>query len=1215
MCAMDPHPQNEPERLAALRALKLVGTAPEGHFDAVCRTAQTFFSVPICLVSLVEEHEQWFKAKCGLNVDSTPRAVSFCTHAILSDAVFVVQDATGDPHFAQNPLVTGVPHIRFYAGAPLVLQPGIRIGTLCIIDTAPRTFSAEQRRQLQDLAQIVVAHLRLHETSQASADLASQRERAEIALDHMRQGLVMLSADQRVMLFNARAPELLNLSETVLYQGASFAAIRTFQRSRGDFALVERSIIERVAGGDLQQLPSSYEWPRPDGTTLEVHGSCLPDGKFVYTFTDVTARKLTDAALQASEANYRLLVEGVSDHAIYMLDPLGRVKNWNSGAERIKGYTASEIIGQHFSCFYMEQDREQRVPEGALRTAEHLGAFKDEGWRVRKDGVRFWANVLIQPIRAGDGSLLGFTKITRDATQQRLSERALRASEARYRLLAENTSDIIIRCDLDTTRRYVSPAVFSVLGYKPEELIGTRPLDFVHPDDVEAYRHVLDDLSEQRIERAVSQQRYQHKNGTWVWTEVSFALTHDPADGRVTGYVASLRDISARKAAEQAAAESEARYRDAKDTAHNAILAQLAEGVIVTDAAGRLTLVNDAAAMIHGVSQVDIQPEDYSATYHLYTEDRLPYPTQALPLARAVRGETVEDARWRVKRPDGTEILAIGTARPLIGGGGQQVGAVLTLRDDTAREAAERALRESEAALRELNATLSERVAARTRDAEAARLEAERASAAKTQFLATMSHEIRTPLNGVLGFTDLLLDEPGLHPTLRLHGERIQAAGSALLTVVNDILDFSKVEAGQIELSNKPFRLDRLIDEATAIVRTAAEQKGLFLRVENAPRPMQLIGDAARLRQVLLNLLNNAVKFTRDGGVTLQVDIAAEGHDQRNRLRIAVRDTGIGIPEDKQHRLFQRFSQADASVQREFGGTGLGLAISKRLIELIGGTIGVESLQDQGSTFWFEVSLPEVLQATTTLPETTGLSNRVKRHILLVEDIPLNQELASAVLKRSGHTVDLVSSGFEAINAVRTKIYDLVLMDIQMPGMDGITATQLIRALPHPAASVPIIAMTANVLPHQVEEFRAAGIQGHIGKPFKRDALLAEIERCTSPAGEAPVPSGSSLDRQIFDEVVELLGRQAVNRLLAGLASELETRFGKQGSVPDRLSLARDAHAMVSASGSLGFMEFADLCHQVEAACNTNQEYTALFNQVQLCKQHILRDIAWLRAA
>jgi signal transduction histidine kinase/ActR/RegA family two-component response regulator len=369
------------------------------------------------------------------------------------------------------------------------------------------------------------------------------------------------------------------------------------------------------------------------------------------------------------------------------------------------------------------------------------------------------------------------------------------------------------------------------------------------------------------------------------------------------------------------------------------------------------------------------------------------------------------------------------------------------------------------------------------------------AAEAQAQFLANMSHEVRTPLNGVLGYTDLLLDNGTLGPELRRDVERIQTAGSALLTVVNDILDFSEIEAGEIELHPQPFSPVTLVDNAVSIIKSLASKRDLVMQSFVDERlPEQVLGDQDRLRQVLLNILNNAVKFTLKGSISLSVQLLSRDADECE-IRFSVQDTGIGILPEKIGELFQRFSQVDSSVRRQFGGTGLGLAISKRLVELMGGAIGVQSAPGQGSTFWFVIKVPI---AQTHAGETTARLPHIPKRaarILLADDNEINQDIAKAVLEASGHQVDVVSEGATAVLAVQAKVYDLVLMDVQMPVMDGITATQRIRALDHPARAIPIVAMTANVLPQQVTKFREAGMNDHIGKPFKREELLETIAR------------------------------------------------------------------------------------------------------------------------
>jgi signal transduction histidine kinase/FixJ family two-component response regulator len=442
------------------------------------------------------------------------------------------------------------------------------------------------------------------------------------------------------------------------------------------------------------------------------------------------------------------------------------------------------------------------------------------------------------------------------------------------------------------------------------------------------------------------------------------------------------------------------------------------------------------------------------------------------------------------ERPNGT-VLDVQVV-PLADG-----GAVRTYTDITERKRVEQVLADAKA------------------EAERLQQEAEQANAAKTEFLATMSHEIRTPLNGIIGYTDLLLDDPNLNDEQRRQLTRVSDAGTALLTLVNDILDFSRIEAGQVELELRRFSPAALIDNTFSIVKAIADKKRLAMRVAVCPNvPAELVGDPDRLRQVLLNLLNNAVKFTPAGEVVLKVECRSRSAE-RSTLRFSVSDTGIGIASQKQHLLFQRFSQLDGSIRREFGGTGLGLAISKHLVELMGGEIGVESIEGRGATFWFVLDLP--VPAAEASAEPAGLQQAkptAPARILLVEDVTINQEIARAVLESAGHEVDVVADGAQAILAVRNKAYDLVLMDVQMPIMDGMTATRHIRALEHPAKSLPIIAMTANVLPQQVAQFHAAGMNEHVAKPFKRDELFAAIERCRRDEPPAPCHADGSDGRR-----------------------------------------------------------------------------------------------------
>jgi PAS domain S-box-containing protein len=373
---------------------------------------------------------------------------------------------------------------------------------------------------------------------------------------------------------------------------------------------------------------------------------------------------------------------------------------------------------------------------------------------------------------------------------------------------------------------------------------------------------------------------------------------------------------------------------------------------------------------------------------------------------------------------------------------------------------------------------------------------AEQAAAAKSEFLANMSHELRTPLTSVIGFSGLLSKSKALPDTERLYAERIATASDALLEVINDILDYSKLEAGAIELEPVGFDLRALIEGAAAIVEQQCQVKGLKLEVQcDDVLPDALVGDVGRLRQVMLNLLSNAVKFTSRGGVTVRAG-GRVMEDGRWKLRFEVQDTGIGISAEKLPQLFDRFTQADASTTRLYGGTGLGLAISHRLIEKMDGRIWVRSETGKGTSFWFEVPLglgrSEVANVIDVGLDRGG--NLKKARILVADDAPANRELVTAILSTLGLEVYTVQDGAEAVHALQGELYDLVLMDVHMPVMDGLAATREIRRMERTRGGrTPILALTANVQSEQVARCLEAGMDGHLAKPIQLTELVSAL--------------------------------------------------------------------------------------------------------------------------
>ena len=379
---------------------------------------------------------------------------------------------------------------------------------------------------------------------------------------------------------------------------------------------------------------------------------------------------------------------------------------------------------------------------------------------------------------------------------------------------------------------------------------------------------------------------------------------------------------------------------------------------------------------------------------------------------------------------------------------------------------------------------MAEELKLRNAALETSRLAEREANRAKSAFLANMSHEIRTPMNGIIGCTEILLDmSPS--PEQRPYLSMLREAEGLLLAIINDILDFSKLESAQITVEALPVELASAVHGTAALLQTQAEDKGLTLTTSLDPTlPAWIVGDPMRLRQVLLNLLGNAVKFTQTGGIALSAERLG------GTIRFAVSDTGIGISPYRLHLLFQDFSQVHDSIA--IGGTGLGLAISKRLVEAMGGEIGVESEPGRGSRFWFTLPLSEPATPVIEIP-AAATPESGPLEILVAEDVLVNQVIVERMLTRAGHRVTLVDDGAAALDAVRQRRFDLVLMDMRMPGMDGVTATEAIRRLPGPEQAIPIIGLTANATPEDAARCRAAGMNDHMIKPIDRTTLLRAV--------------------------------------------------------------------------------------------------------------------------
>jgi PAS domain S-box-containing protein len=808
------------------------------------------------------------------------------------------------------------------------------------------------------------------------------------------------------------------------------------------------------------------------------------------------------------------------------------------------GYGPEELD----SC--METWRQRIHPEDRQRVDSNLdcylgnreGALEIE-YRLRhRDGSWRWILARKQAVWDRDGRPVRLVGSHSDFTVRKQAEEKLRASENRYReLFEQNPLPSWIYRIQDLRILDVNQAAINHYGWTRDEFLGLSVASIRIPEEVDAIEAYLHESAVTNPPKKPWRHRRSHKSTIWV----------ELSGQEIEAFGCPARVIMANDVTAHVEAETQIQRENEKmeglvgqrtaelqksDAKWRVLVEALPQLVWTATPDGLVDYMSSQWADYTGAATTALLGRGWLQTVHADDHLRVGAAIRtALEVGASLEFET------RIRAQDGRYRWFTTRGRPLRATEGGPIAQWLgTCTDIDDQKRGEERL---EAAVTERTVALAEALD-----------RAECAARAKSEFLAVMSHEIRTPMNGVIGIAHLLADTP---LTAEQHHflDMISSSGQALLAIVNDILDFSKIEAGVMKLENVEFDLKTVLEESLELVALTAAAKDLRLSLELVETvPFNLVGDVGRLRQILLNILSNAVKFTAQGSVSVSV-WREPAPDKVVMLRFSVRDTGIGLSPEQQGGLFQAFTQADSSTTRRFGGAGLGLGIAKRLVELMGGTIGVSSQLGTGSTFWFNVCL---MPATATPPQFRGgrppldenaafrglFANRQNR-VLLAEDNITNQQVALGMLTKMGLRADAVADGAEALEALKTIPYNLVLMDVRMPNMDGLEATRRIRSaeLHHangewvPLRRLPVIAMTASAMQGDREKCIEAGMDDYIAKPVSPRVLAGVLEKWLPKGGSTQVGTGASLD-SVPPAAVESNSIFAMAKLLARLMGD-----------------------------------------------------------------------------